>query len=269
MPRKKSLKCQGCGTPYYDPIMKASLWAGQSFCTWCALHKGEPQLFLQLRNIPSIEQDKRILAAETSLQRWAKQKLEDPADFDWYYCFYSGKSYGENWDAYVVEFVGVPYRSAEHLGKPLLHAWLHDIPMQLKHIGHPYSDSLYLCRARIFYRYSWAYLQFSYNKPTTAQVDIRNIRNADGEQLIKVQNGEKLFTTIERKHGPEKGSGITSRKICLKRLEEILARNPQMLQEDLAQAWGRTSFFRYRGQYKRFTNQDIERIRQKLLNNKQ
>jgi hypothetical protein len=267
MPKKKSPRCQGCRTEYSDPIMKNSLSDGESFCTWCGLHRGEPQVFLLLRNIPSPAEDKRILAAETSLQRWAKQKLEDPADFDWYSCFYSGKSYGKKWSDYVVEFVGVPYRSAERLGTPLIHGWLHDVPIYSSSIGHSYSDSLYLCRARIFYRYSWAYLQFAYDR-IIPQVDIRNIRHADGEQLQKVQNGTKLFDSLKIEHGPEKGSRLMSREHCLKELEEILATNPRINQEDLAGAFGRAKFFRYRDKYRRFSKQDIERIRQELLYSK-
>jgi len=170
------------------------------YCSWCALLGNKHSGFLSIR-LPDTETDARILAAESELDVWAKHLHTDAADFDgWYVLRYSGTSYGPQWRDYLVEFVGVPVARVREVGRPISCGMLPDVEIDLEHrIPSRQKDTLLLCRARVFYKRSFGYLEIYYNRPLSARVDIKNIRHATQEEMAAIRQGMKILKIVSRR----------------------------------------------------------------------
>jgi hypothetical protein len=74
----ESYKCRECGSPYGDAAISIGIGEKNALCSWCALENGDASQFLATRGIGVINEkaDKRILAAQTDLHRWAKKNLK-------------------------------------------------------------------------------------------------------------------------------------------------------------------------------------------------
>jgi hypothetical protein len=202
----ESYKCKECGSPYNDAAMPSSLSENNALCSWCFLEKySDASRFLAVRGIGELNSrvDKRILAAQTHLHRWAKKKLDDYASFDgWYSCLFYGKSYGTKWNNYLVEFVGIPSPMTNVVGMPLHCGTIYDAPIYYDGAEFPpEKDVLYVCRTRIFYKFSLAYLEILYDNFLSKKVSIENCVYANTNELKKVYAGLDLFHAVKDKRG--------------------------------------------------------------------
>ncbi len=261
-------KCEACGSTHSDPAMKGASIGSDRFCSWCSLEiEGKPTSFV-LHRMPPPPIDKRILAAQTSLHLWAKQKVDDYAEFNWYSCFYYGKSYGKKWNDYLVEFVGIPARIVNSVGIPQSYGIVRDVPVYYPSAEfYPPEDDLLICRARIFYKFSLAYLQILYDRTTGKSRSIENTQHSSIPEIELVCRGLELFYVIKDKPGPSKGTSKTmTRETYLEGFEKALKNNPHLTKEALASLCSSKSTFYRDRKARMFSDDDIEAIRSRILN---
>lgn len=220
--RKRDEKriCTECGGRFQDPAVTKGINVlvrphfffkeHRHVCDWCALTlvKGDTT-FIRNRGASDndyndlkkfIDQlgiiregDSRFMTAEAH-----QEMVEYVKRFEWYFDEQPGIEHGKKWKDYYITYTGVVIGKGDKPRPDVTTGpgW---------YIWHPKDESklVWICRVRILYKTSRAFVEIRFKNPMKPEFDIINAHEIRPQQeLIKVWGGRGLVFKIRQRSGP-------------------------------------------------------------------